>query len=221
MNASLKLVNAASALAAQSSRPNRTPSPRQQEITANMSLISRTWRTLSDSQRQGWHAFGQQWSPIAGKSTAPGLVVFQSLNGVRLNTGQGNILPDAPSQPAFIGKLPPYYITAQSSPALSLSDAPGDPPNLTLYINSDDFPGPVQVLATRPLSAGTGQPDPKAFRQIALLPSLTDGLTNLASDYLAVFPPPAVGMKLALQLVPVTPNGFRGSPFTQIVTVTV
>lgn len=27
-------------------------------------------------------------------------------------------------------------------------------------------------------------------------------------------------MKIALQIVPVTPNGFRGSPFTQTVTVT-
>jgi len=27
-------------------------------------------------------------------------------------------------------------------------------------------------------------------------------------------------MKVAIQIVPITPNGFRGNPFTQIVTVT-
>ncbi len=92
MTNALKLV-AANTLTAR--RPSRLPSEKQSQVTANLSLISRTWRTLTDQQRAGWTAFGQVWSPSA-KLPAKGFIVFQSLNGVRLNSGQGSILFDAP-----------------------------------------------------------------------------------------------------------------------------
>jgi len=93
------LLKAADALAQTRTRPARARSPRQQEIAANLSLASRTWRTLSDSQRHAWTLLGQTWSPTPGKAAAKGIVVFQGLNAVRLNTGQTDILRDAPAQP--------------------------------------------------------------------------------------------------------------------------
>lgn len=152
-----------------------------------------------------------------------GLIVFQSLNGVRLNTNQGDILPNAPIQPDFIGKLPGFSVTAERSipPAATLTDSapPQDNPGFTLYIESTSFSSPVLVLATRPLSAGVTKPDPKQFRQIACLPNLTGPITDLSGFYYSQFAAPAAGMKVAIQIVPVTANGFRGNPFTQIATV--
>lgn len=42
MSNALKLVNATDTVTAAQQRPDRIPSPRQQEITANLSLIART-----------------------------------------------------------------------------------------------------------------------------------------------------------------------------------
>lgn len=155
---------------------------------------------------------------------------------MRLNSGQGNILPNAPLQPDFIGKLPAINLSATRNPSalgpnddplalddasLTLSDAPlRDDAGFVLSFQSPAFTGPVLVLATRPLSAGVTQPSLKDFRQIALFPSFTASLYNLSGPYASQFPDPAVGMKIAIQFVPVTPTGFRGNPFTRIVTVT-
>lgn len=223
MSNALKLV-ATDSLTVASHRPERIPSNRQQEIRANMALISRTWRTLTQAQRDGFAAFGQTWSPIKGKSTASGLTVFQSLNGVRLNSGQTTLLTDAPVQPPFIGKLPTFTLSAMlpGATGLTLTGGKDDAPQaigFSLQIVSPPFTGPVVVLATRPLSAGTGQPSPRLFRQIATLPSLTSGSTDVADAYLTQFPIPASGMKVAVQIYPITPTGFRGSPFTQTATV--
>ena len=222
MNAALKLINTADKLAKR--RPDRLPSNKQSEVTANLSLIARTWRTLSDEQRARWTAFGQTWSPDPKKkATISGFLAFQSLNGVRLNSGQGDIIPDAPLEPAFIGKLPAFSFVAELSPAsnaLTLSDAPQIGFNFNISVTCPVFAGPVLVLATRPLSAGTGQPSPRLFRQIATLPSITTPYFDVTDAYLSQFPAPAVGMKIAIQLVPISPNGFRGNPFTQTVTVT-
>lgn len=49
MNNALKLVRTADTLAAAQTRQKHTRSPRQQEVTANLSLISRTWCTLTDA----------------------------------------------------------------------------------------------------------------------------------------------------------------------------
>lgn len=181
---------------------------------------------MTQSQRDGFAAFGQTWSPVKGKSTASGLTVFQSLNGVRLNAGQTGILTDAPAQPPFIGKLPAFTVSAHRPNAAGLtltkgkSDAPQTAP-FTLIVNSVPFSGPVVILATRPLSAGTGQPSPRLFRQIASQPGgLTDGDNDLSDAYLTQFAAPAPGMKVAVQIYPITPNGFRGNPFTQTATVT-
>ena len=165
MNAALKLV-ATDKLTVAAHRPKRTPTNRQQEITANLSLISRTWRTLTQAQRDSFTALGQVWSPVHGKSTASGLTVFQSLNGVRLNSGQAQILTDAPVQADFIGKLHPFTLTAMNGPttALTLSDAPRTQASFTLTVSCPTFNGPVLALATRPLSAGVTSPDPRAFR---------------------------------------------------------
>lgn len=202
-------------------RPNRIPSPRQQEITANLSLIARTWSTLTDAQRQSFVDFGKTWSPTAGKTSAPGFIVFQSLNGVRLSHGQTDILTQAPLRPDFIGKLPSISIGAfvTAPPALALSDdSPAADPGFRLTAETGTFPGPVQVLATRPLSPGVVMPKPKDFRQISLLPSMPPGV-DLTDAYLSAFPAPPIGMKVAVQFIPVTANGFQGNAATQIVTV--
>lgn len=161
--------------------------------------------------------------PHARQSTAKGIVVFQALNAIRLNTGQQNILRDAPAQPDFIANLPAFTLNAThaTAPDNALSPAQLATAAFALSVTSPAFDGPVQVLATRPLSAGVGQPSPKDFRPIALLNSLPGTPIHLADAYLAQFPcAPALGMKVALQLVPLTPNGFRGTPRTQTVIAT-
>ena len=222
MNNNTLMLAAASTLAAR--QPKRLPSEKQAEVTANLSLISRTWRTLTDQQRQDWTALGQVWSPNPKKATASGFAVFQSLNGVRLNSGQGDILPDAPAQPAFIGKFPPFVVGATVvTPPASLSLTSADTPaasTFSLYFDTSSFHSPFLVLATRPLSAGTTRPDPKQFRQIAFYPTLASLPVDLSDAYAAQFSPPAPGMKVAVQIVPVTPGGFRGNPITRIATVT-
>ncbi len=227
--ARLKIVTGSAPAA---SRPRRIPSPRQQQVTAHLSLISRTWPTLTDAQRQGFADLAKLWSP-SGKTGLSGLSIFQSLNGVRFSAGYSDILTDAPLRPDFVGKLPDFTVTATHSalPAgpglsapstgLSLSDAtPSAGPSFSLVIGSASFSGNVQVLATRPLSSGVSKPSPRQFTQIAVLSELDPGGINIASFYLSVFPAPIPGMKVAVQMYPVTPNGFRGNAFTQTVTVT-
>lgn len=221
MSAKLKLIAAALAPA---QRPARIPSPRQQEITANLSLIARTWPTLSDSQRQSFTDFGQTWSPIPGKATASGFVVFQALNGVRLSASLADILRDAPLRPDFLGKLPPFAVTATvaAPPALTLRQSAPDADSgfaLTLAISA--VGSPVRILATRPLSPGVTRPKPGDFRQIGVYSSLDPVHPNdLTAAYLAHFAAPTPGFKIGLQLIPVTVSGFQGSPFTQTITVT-
>lgn len=200
-------------------RPQRIRTPFQQQVTANMSLISRTWRTLSDRQREGWSAFGHTWSPTPGKSTAKGITVFQALNGVRLNTGLAGILRDAPVQPDFIGKLPAFTVVADRPAATAATLVLSDTPTFALSLQSPAFDTPVQILATRPLSPGVSRPKPQDFRPIVLLPALPGTPLSLSDAYAAQFPLPPPGMKLAIQIVPITESGFKGSPFTQIVTV--
>lgn len=176
------LLKAADTLAQSRTRPTRARSPRQQEIAANLSLASRTWRTLSDSQRHAWTALGQTWSPTPGKAAAKGIVVFQALNAIRLNAGQTNILRDAPAQPDFIASLPAFTLDATHTTTPDDASSPAQPGTGTfaLTVTSPAFDGPVQVLATRPLSAGVGQPSPKDFRPIALLDALPGTPISLA-----------------------------------------
>ncbi len=221
MSAKLKLI--ANALAP-AKRPARIPSPRQQEITANLSLIARTWPILSDSQRQSFTDFGQTWSPVPGKATARGFVVFQALNGVRLSAALAGILRDAPLRPDFLGKLPPFTgaATVAAPPALALrGTAPDSSPGFALTLTIGAVGSPVRVLATRPLSPGVGKPKPGDFRQIGVYSSLDPVHPNdLSAAYLAHFAAPTPGLKIGLQLIPVTVGGFQGSPFTQTITVT-
>ena len=207
-------------------RSGRVPSPRQQQVTANLSFIARSWSVLSENERLSFVALSQVWSPAS--KPVSGLMVFQSLNGTLLNSGlSSDILTVAPQKPDFLAQFNDFSLVTTRSVATNLKltgdAAPATSPNFVLAVHADPLGTPCVAFATRPLSTGVTQPAQSRFVQIALLENGLDpsGVTDLSAQYLEVFHnAPNVGMKVAVQIVPITANGFRGNACAQIVPVT-
>lgn len=187
--------------------PSNPKTIAQSKVRAAFTGASQAWRSLTDAQRTGWHALGKQMTTtdaLGQSSPLTGSQIHQALNGV-LATLSVSPIADAPSQPEASAALP--AITLEAAHQGTADGA------FRLFVRSAAYGGKVQVYATPPVSAGRASFGGSAYRLIDVVDGLVSGGTNLTDAYIAKYGTPALGVKIAVKVVPVSPNGFKGADY--------
>jgi len=195
--------------------PSQPRSAAQDNVRASFTGSAQAWRGLTEAQRAGWHALGAQVTTtdaLGQSSTLTGSQMHLALNGVLATTGASPI-SDAPSQPGVIAALP--TITLEAARVGTASGA------FSLFVRSAAYAGKVQVYATPAVSAGRNYFGKSSFRLLTVVDGLTNGGTPLTEAYVAKYGSSALGAKIAVMLVPVSPSGFKGAKYhaTAIVSI--
>lgn len=195
--------------------PTQPRTTAQTNVRASFTGSAQSWRGLSDAQRAAWTALGKQVTTtdaLGQSSTLTGAQIHLGLNGVLATVGASPIA-DAPSQPETVAALP--AITLEASRAGGASGA------LSVFVRSSVYAGKVQVYATPAVSAGRTYFGDAGFRLLQAVDGLTSGGTDITAAYTAKYGAPALGAKIAVKLVPISPSGFKGAKYhaTAIVSV--
>ncbi len=195
--------------------PTQPRTTAQTNVRAIFTGSAQAWRGLTDAQRAGWHALGAQVTTTDGlgqSSKLTGSQMHLALNSV-LATAGASPISDAPSQPEAVAALP--TITVETTRAGTASGA------FSLFVRSAAYLGKVQVYATPAVSTGRNYFGESSFRLLEVADGLTNGGTALTDAYVAKYGAPALGAKIAVKLVPLSPNGFKGAKYhaTAIVSV--
>ena len=119
-----------------------------------------------------------------------------------LATAGDTPLSDAPGQPDAVLPLPTVTLTATRSGAV-----------FTLRIVSAAYAGKVQIYATPAVSAGRDFFSKSAFRLLEVDGNLAAGGTSIGAAYTAKYGPAALGTKIAVKVVPISANGFKGASY--------
>jgi hypothetical protein len=97
--------------------PRNPKTPRQEEVRGNLTLVTKTWPRLSDSQRALWEAFALLMSPVdpltGNQIRWTGIAGFIWTNTVLVDTGQPLAL------------IPPGLPMPQGLPGFALNPGPG------------------------------------------------------------------------------------------------
>ncbi len=187
----------------------KTPNPAttaQRAVRNAFSNSAQTYRTLSQAQQNGWISLGAQMSKLddlGATRVLSGNQAFSALNNTLQNLGLP-LLMDPPNRPMPPTPLPEFTLVAER-------DA-GSGSEFSLVVQSDAYTGKIIVKATRAVSPGVNKFKKSAFRQIEVVPGLSAGSTSLTAGYMALYGPPPLGEKIALELTPVSNSGFKGSP---------
>ncbi len=195
--------------------PTQPRSAAQDTVRSSFTGSAQAWRGLSETQRAGWQALGTQvktTDSLGQSSTLTGAQMHLSLNTVLATTGASPI-SDAPSQPETLAALP--TITLDAARAGTATGA------FSLFIRSAAYAGKVQVYATPAVSAGRNYFGKSSFRLLTVVDGLLNGGTSVTAAYTAKYGTPALGAKIAVKLVPVSPSGFKGAKYhaTAIVSI--
>lgn len=185
--------------------PTQPRTTAQGNVRAAFTGSAQAWRGLTDAQRAGWHTLGAQvktTDALGQSSTLTGAQVHLALNGVLATVGTSPI-SDAPSQPEALAALPPITLEAarQGTAAGAFS----------LLVHSTAYGGKVQVYVTPAVSAGRSYFGKSGFRLLTVVDGLVNGSTAVTDAYIAKYGTPALGAKIAVKLVPVSPSGFKGA----------
>jgi len=195
--------------------PTQPGTAAQDNVRASFTGSAQAWRGLTEAQRAGWHALGAQvktTDALGQSSTLTGAQMHLALNGV-LSTMGASPIADAPSQPETIAALP--TVTLEAARAGTASGA------FSLFVRSAAYAGKVQVYATPAVSAGRNYFGKSGFRLLTVADGLVNGGTAITDAYIAKYGAPALGAKIAVKLMPVSPSGFKGAKYhaTAIVSV--
>ena len=187
--------------------PTQPRTQAQQQVRAAFSATAQAWRGLTEAQRTAWHGLGVQMTitdSLGQSSTLTGSQAHASVNGIRAAAGD-NPLSDAPGQPDAVAPLPTITLEAVHT------GGAGGP--FVLRVHSDAYSGRVLIAATPAVSAGRDFFGKSAFRLIQTTETLTAGATVITAAYVARYGTPAPGTKIAVRLVPVSANGFKGASY--------
>lgn len=176
--------------------PVQPRTPRQQEMRANLTELSKRWGTvLTEEQREAWRQFAAAFPivDVFGNTVAlTGIAAYQRVNRVRAILGY----PPLDNPPSNMD------VNAPESAELQISYA-GTPPTLQLKVAFTPSPcgtgHHVEIWATKGLSAG------KAFvsselRLIAVSPANQASPFDITDEYLARFGVPSAGQKIFFEL---------------------
>jgi len=160
----------------------------QMTVRANLSLVAKKWRTLTEDQREAWNATGNTYKSAArlGQSGAlTGLQLFIKVNATLAEFGQ-DLVDAPPSYPAF-PPLAPQSLTATNTEgviALKLA-CPGNPGQNTI------------IRASAPQSAGRSVC--RDVRILGTCPAPAAGSADITALYVAKFGAPTPGTKIFVQ----------------------
>lgn len=172
----------------------------QSRQRALVGSLAQTWKTLSPTQKNGWLLLGAQMTDAKGRA----LTGFQAF--IMVNTTLGTIgsayVMDAPASPTPPPALPPVLMLQARQTVTS---------PFSLILSSPAYAGRVLISGASSVLAGRDSLIASAFKPLGQQVGLGTG-TNLTALYVARFGIPALGMKVALRLTPVTDAGFRGIP---------
>jgi hypothetical protein len=162
--------------------PRNPRTPLQQSRRNAFGAVSRRWRTLTAEQRAAWNLAAANVSasnPTGRGTPRNGYSFFVSLSSKRANLGlPGYDLP--PAEPAF---------TPNPVAELAATNRDGA---ITLKLRVPVSPAPFTVVqASAPTSAGVRCA--REFTSLGLLPSPTDGWSDITALYVARYGTPPVG----------------------------
>jgi hypothetical protein len=186
---------------------------KQLAVRSRLGNLAQAWRALTGAQRTQWNlqaptftlvdALGQSYSPS-------GFNLYQSVNLTRAVVGLGTATtPPAQQTQAVITSASATavgatgVVTVTFAPAIAAS---------SFYI----------LRATAPMSAGKTFVARSLFKDVVVLDNADVSPYVATADYAATFGGVVtgdVGKRITMQLVPVSSNGYRGTPieFTLIV----
>lgn len=196
---------------AQSARLSPTLSPEQSRARQNTAQIAAAWQAQSALAQNSWLTLAQTINAREGRfgnKALNGYRAFFLLNSNLLTSGQP-LLTQAPNDVTPPAGLPPMLLTATRAGAAT-DNAP-NAGSFTLNIVSPALTGLFQVWGAKPTLAD------KVIRpahDFTLLGAKSDlgGLVDIADLYLAKFDAPNTDSKVAIQIVPLSPEGFKGAP---------
>lgn len=130
----------------------------QKNIRALLTVLSATWRTLSEQNRDLWRAFAEsvaRTDSLGQNVRLSGTQAYVMWNLWRTTTGLP-VLNVPPATPPLVNTL--QEITLDYDPAT---------PTLDLIFNPSPYQGAVRIFATAPLSRGIQFVAPSKYRLIA------------------------------------------------------
>lgn len=180
----------------------------QQLFRARFGNLSAAWRELSNNNKEGWSLLAPEVprSDALGQSQVlSGQALYIGVNQNRLLTGQA-IATNAPALDS------PPTITALSVQVV------GNPTNTigsTFTVTGGTASNFLMVRATPPLSPGKAFLGKNQFRVLGFVAGNATSPQALATMYNAKFGTnwqTQYGMQIAVELVPISANGFAGVP---------
>jgi len=176
--------------------PVQPRSPRQVEMRANLTELSKRWGTvLTEAQREAWRQFGAAFPivDVFGNTVSlTGIAAYQRVNRVRALLG----LPPLDDPPANMD------VTAPESAELQITYT-GTPPALSLKVVFMPSPAPsghhVEVWATKPLSPGRAFVSSE-LRLLKVSPAAQASPLDITLEYLSRFGEPAAGQKIFVEV---------------------
>ena len=171
--------------------PSNPQSSFQTSVRANLTSIAQAWRTITETQRQGWEklAFQLTTTNIFGDAfTYTGVNVFMKLNR---NRGELSL--------AYISAAPTYAsVTAIQASDLAANTTGG---TLTVtYAPVIPAANSVIIFASRPQSAGRRNPK-GGYRKIETIVAADVSPYDIAASYITSFGAlPPVGQKVFVKI---------------------
>jgi len=176
--------------------PVQPRTPRQVEMRANLTELSKRWGTvLTEEQREAWRQFAAAFPivDVFGNTVSlTGIAAYQRVNRVRAILG----LPPLDDPPANMD------VVAPDSVSLDISYT-GTPPALSLRVVFTPSPAPsghhVEVWATKGLSPGRAFVSSE-LRLVAVSPAGQSSPYDFTAQYLARFGEPSAGQKIFVEV---------------------
>jgi len=176
--------------------PVQPRSPRQQEMRANLTELSKRWGTvLTEEQREAWRQFGAAFPvvDVFGNSIAlTGIAAYQRVNRVRALLG----LPPLDDPPANMDVLAPDSASLQIT-------WEGEPAGLHLKVAFAPSPTPtnhrLEVWATKGMSPGRAFVSSE-LRLVAIAPANQTSPFDFTAFYLERLGLPSVGQKVFVEV---------------------
>ena len=178
--------------------PNTVKQTTQRALIAALSAF---WRSLTDSQRAAWIAFGANMTRVdsLGRTyTLSGLQAFTSVNVMR------DVFGGATLSDPLTFSTPAVFVAG----SVAVDDSAN---TMVLTFTPDPFPDTFIIQATAPVSQGINFRSRSAYKQVKTVAAATASPISFQTEYAAVFGAPAAGQKIFYRIIPVSDSFVMGT----------
>lgn len=190
----------------------RTPAQTlRRETLAGLAAL---WRTLTDPERQTWDALALQISKTDALGVAynpTGLQAYVGNNSLRIFAGAAT-LDSAPAldAPPVLTSITPAFNATLGVPPLATATVAFAPTPLGAGQR-------VAIYATGKISAGRSFIKPSEYRLIQISAAAATSPVDIETAYVSIFGTDfTAGDKIAVKVVPISANFFRGAPIESL-----